>query len=72
MSERESAADAACGHQDAELNDPRVVSDRRLLDIVQECLSRWHAYPTIPGALRFARNGTTALMEIERRLIDRG
>lgn len=70
MSDRPAAS--AATHRDEELNDPRVVSDRRLLDIVQECLSRWHAYPSIPGSLRFARNGMTALMEIERRLIERG
>jgi hypothetical protein len=64
------AATHARGYRDGELREPRELSDRRLFEIVQECLSRWHAYPTIPGGLRHARNGTTALIEIERRLRD--
>jgi hypothetical protein len=63
---------AARGHRDDELNDPRVLSDRRLLDIVGECVSKWDAFPTIPGSRRWFRNGGVALAEIERRLIERG
>lgn len=59
-------------HRDDELADPRVLSDRRLVDIARQCLVKWDAYPTIPGSRRWARNGGVALSEIERRLIDRG
>ena len=55
------------GHQDAELNDPRVLSTARLAEIVGDCLKRWDGYPTIPGGMRWRRNGLIALAELEHR-----
>lgn len=55
------------GHNDAELNNPRELSTERLGEIVDECLGRWDRYPTIPGSLRWRRNGSLALAEILRR-----
>jgi len=57
-------------HADVELNQPEHLSDERLVEIVDECLRRWDAFPTIPGSRRWARNGGIALTEIARRLRD--
>jgi hypothetical protein len=56
------------GHSDAELARPGLLSDERLAQIIREFLSRWAAYPTIPGSRRWEVNGLTALRELERRL----
>jgi hypothetical protein len=55
------------GHQDSELHNPHVLSTARLAEIAGECLRRWDGYPTIPGALRWRRNGLIALAELEHR-----
>lgn len=47
---------------------PEHLTDQRLVEIAAECLRRWEAFPTIPGSLRWSRNGITALVELEYRL----
>ena len=58
---------AAQGHRDAELDQPQNLSDERLWEIVLECLVKWQAYPSIPGSLRWSRNGITAASELYKR-----
>lgn len=53
---------------DAELNEPRNLTCERLIEIAAQCVGRWHAYPSIPGGLRWARNGMTALFELHMRV----
>jgi hypothetical protein len=55
-------------HTDSELSLPEHLTSERLVEIVAECLNRWGAYPTIPGSLRWQRNGMVALRQLEYRL----
>lgn len=55
-------------HTDAELGRPDQLPTGRLTEIVAQCLRKWDGYPTIPGSLRWRRNGITALVELESRL----
>lgn len=54
-------------HSDAELDRPDLLPTERLIGIIRECLVKWEAYPGIPGSLRWARNGITALMQLNLR-----
>jgi hypothetical protein len=56
------------GHRDDELNRPEHLPTERLVEIAAECLRRWAAYPTIPGSLRWERNGLLALRELAKRV----
>jgi hypothetical protein len=56
------------GHADAELNEPRDLSTQRLAEIAFECLNA-HGASLRPGALRWQRNGITAVMELQRRAL---
>lgn len=54
-------------YNDAELDEPKILTNERLVEIIRQCLDKWEMFPSIPGSRRWFRNGGIALDELARR-----